>query len=41
MARDIDTLVIIGGETDECVLAAVLGAIDFGYRVVWSLTIGR
>lgn len=25
---------ITGGETDVCVLATVLGAIDFGYRVV-------
>jgi len=32
--RGIDTLVITGGETDVCVLATVLGAIDFGYRVV-------
>ena len=31
---DIDTLVISGGETDICVLATVLGAIDRGYRVV-------
>ena len=30
----IDTLVITGGETDVCVLAAVLGAIDLGYRIV-------
>jgi nicotinamidase-related amidase len=33
-ARDCDTLVISGGETDMCVLAAVLGAVDFGYRTV-------
>ncbi|MFK0691706.1 cysteine hydrolase family protein [Mesorhizobium sp. IMUNJ 23033] len=32
--RGIDTLVITGGETDVCVLATVLGAIDLGYRVV-------
>lgn len=30
----IDTLVITGGETDVCVLATVLGAVDRGYRVV-------
>jgi nicotinamidase-related amidase len=29
-----DTLVITGGETDVCVLATVLGAIDFGFRVI-------
>lgn len=29
-----DTLIISGGETDICVLATVLGAIDRGYRVV-------
>ncbi len=33
-ARDCDTLVVSGGETDMCVLAAVLGAVDLGYRVV-------
>ena len=32
--RGINTLVITGGETDVCVLAAVMGAIDLGYRVV-------
>ncbi|RWD99060.1 cysteine hydrolase [Mesorhizobium sp.] len=32
--RKTDTLVITGGETDVCVLATVLGAIDFGFRVV-------
>jgi nicotinamidase-related amidase len=31
---NVDTLVITGGETDICVLATILGAIDRGYRVV-------
>ena len=30
----VDTLIITGGETDVCVLATVLGAVDFGYRVI-------
>ena len=33
----IDTLIISGGETDVCVLATVLGAIDRGYRVILPL----
>ena len=33
-ARGVDTLFITGAETDVCVLAAVLGAVDRGYRVV-------
>lgn len=32
--RQIDSLVITGAETDVCVLAAVLDAVDRGYRVV-------
>ncbi len=30
----VDTLIMTGGETDVCVLATVLGAIDRGFRVV-------
>jgi nicotinamidase-related amidase len=33
-ARGIDTLIVTGGETEVCVLAAVLGAVDLGYRVI-------
>jgi len=33
-ARGADTLVVTGSETDVCVLATVLGAVDHGYRVV-------
>jgi nicotinamidase-related amidase len=32
--RRIDTLVVTGGETDICVLATVMQAIDLGFRVV-------
>ena len=32
--RGTKSLVITGAETDVCVLAAVLGAVDLGYRVV-------
>jgi nicotinamidase-related amidase len=32
--RRIETLVVTGGETDVCVFATVLGAIDRGYRIV-------
>jgi nicotinamidase-related amidase len=30
----VNTVVLTGGETDVCVLAAALGAIDLGYRVI-------
>lgn len=33
-AEAIDTLVVTGGETDVCVLATILGAVDRGYRVI-------
>ena len=32
--RGIDTLIVSGGETEVCVLATVLGAVDLGYRVI-------
>jgi nicotinamidase-related amidase len=32
--REVDSLVVTGAETDVCVLAAVLGAVDHGFRLV-------
>jgi nicotinamidase-related amidase len=32
--RGIDTLIITGGETDVCVMATVISAVDLGFRVV-------
>ncbi|MDO9383559.1 MAG: isochorismatase family cysteine hydrolase [Hyphomicrobiaceae bacterium] len=30
----VDTVILTGGETDVCVLATMLGAIDWGFRVI-------
>lgn len=30
----VETVVLTGGETDVCVMAAALGAVDLGYRVI-------
>ncbi|WP_421999287.1 cysteine hydrolase family protein [Reyranella sp.] len=32
--RGVDTLIVTGGETDVCVLATVMAAIDLGFRIV-------
>ena len=32
--RGVECVIVSGGETDVCVLATVLGAVDRGYRVV-------
>jgi nicotinamidase-related amidase len=34
IAREADSLIITGAETDVCVLATVLGAVDRGFRVI-------
>ena len=34
LRANVDTLVVTGAETDMCVLATVLGAVDLGFRVV-------
>jgi nicotinamidase-related amidase len=34
LSRGVDTIVVSGGETDVCVLASVLDAVDLGLRVV-------
>jgi nicotinamidase-related amidase len=33
----VDTVIVTGGETDVCVLATVLGAIDWGFRVILAI----
>jgi nicotinamidase-related amidase len=35
--RGVDTVLVSGGETDVCVLATVLDAVDLGLRVVIAL----
>ncbi len=32
--RGVETLIVTGGETDVCVLATVMAAVDLGFRVV-------
>jgi nicotinamidase-related amidase len=33
-ARECDTVIVTGGETDMCVLSTVLGAADYGLRTI-------
>ena len=33
-SREADGIIVTGSETDVCVLATVLGAVDLGYRVI-------
>jgi nicotinamidase-related amidase len=33
-AREADGLIVTGSETDVCVLATALGAVDLGYRII-------
>jgi nicotinamidase-related amidase len=33
-SANVDTVIITGGETDVCVLATILGAIDWGFRTI-------
>jgi nicotinamidase-related amidase len=33
-ARQADGLIVTGSETDVCVLATIMGAVDHGYRVI-------
>jgi nicotinamidase-related amidase len=33
-ATGVDTVIVTGAETEVCVLATVMGAIDLGYRVI-------
>ena len=34
LSQGLDTLIVSGGETDVCVLATVMSALDLGYRIV-------